>query len=410
MADLTFATPYQANKILAGVVKALNNGVPKRPNWFSSFYPTDTAAQLIDAKTLNFDQQKAQNNLMGVFADPKADVNPVALETFGHKEVYFSYAKEFVTDGDEDEDTLDSRQLGQQFGQNDLMANYALRLNLKFMRAEQRFQNLQEKVACDIALYGGYSSKSEYHHNEVYDFGRTKATVWSEIKGASALDLIPSVNLTASAVTAPWDSSRTILPVIPTSGGDYTQGEKKWTTALVDAGTATPYLDVVKAVQTCAEWDTPAAIHMSGDAYTVFNYDIEKNYKAAAETTTNVILRIERDILPRLQVIDGLTFQRMITLGNGISLPIYTYKAKYNDRSTGTSTSYVGNGWLNVIPSGGYVKAYGRIRHPKAQFMPMPRWMNNWSDEKTGLKNWEWHSNFVMASLNINALVAWKVC
>ena len=404
MSELVFATPYTAGKILSGVLKALNDGQPKRPNWLQSFYP---APQTTELTTVNFDQQFATRNVMGLFALPNADVEPVSLPNYGHKELAFSYAKEgFVSD---DFEVLNQRQLGQQFGQVDVLANKALRFNTKAAQVEQRFENLFEKVSAEILLYGGYGAVSEKYPLYVYDFGRTTATIWSDIKGDNALPLVPAANLTISAVTAPWNSSQTILPVIPTSGVDYTAGEKAWTKALVDAGTATPYLDVVKMIQTCNEWDRAVAIHMSQDAYDVFNYDVNKNYAPAAETTTLTLLNIQRDILPRLDTVDGLHFQRTINVGGGVTLPIYSYKAIYHDRTTAARTQYIGAGWVNVIPSGGYVKVHGRIMHPKAQWAAMPRWMNYWVNPKTGVEEWEWHTNFVQGSTNINAMVSWKV-
>lgn len=406
MSEMFFADPYSAQKIVSGVMKALNDGQPKRPNWLQSFYPTNAA--LINDKTVNFDQQLSVRNVMGTFALPNADVNPVSLPTYGHKEHSFSYAKEAVTDGDDDFDTLYMREMGAQFGQINIAANKAMRLNEKFAQVEKRFENLFEHVASQILLYGGYGAKSEYYPLYVYDFERTVVSSWKAIK-EDRDTLVPSVNLTTTAVTAPWDASRIILPVIPTSGANYTAGEKAWTKANVDAGTATPYKDMLQMILTCNEWSQASVVHMSQDAYEVFNYDIEKNFKEAAVTTTLAMLQIERDILPRMTSIDDLHFQRTISMGNGINLPIYTYKAIYHDRVSGNRTKYIGNGWVSVIPTSGYVKAYGRIMHRKANYAAMPRWINTWMDEKSGVQQWEWHTNFVMANTVINSLVTWKV-
>jgi hypothetical protein len=162
-------------------------------------------------------------------------------------------------------------------------------------------------------------------------------------------------------------------------------------------------------VQTADEWDRATAIHMSQDAYEMFNYDIEKNYKEAANTETLTLLQIQRDILPRLDTVDSLHFQRTINFGNGRILPIYTYKAVYHDRNTGERKRYIGDGWVNVIPSSGFVKIHGRIMHSKANWMAMPRWMNYWMNPKTGQEEWEFHTSFVMGNLNINGFVTWKV-
>lgn len=408
---LEFATPYQANKIVSGVKQALNAGVPKRPLFMQSFYP---AAKMVDSKTINFDEQFSIRNIMGTFASPRVDVNPVGLQNFGHIETYFSYAKEFVTDGDEDDETLaDERQYaGQEFNVN-YTSNYAYRLQQKFMMAEQRFENLFELVATYNQLYGGYSSKSEYHPDITYMWGRTTMTTAAQIFGDNAEELVPAVNLTTSAVTAPWDSSLTIMPVIATSG-DYTAGDKSWTKTNIDAGKATPYKDVVKMVQTCNEWGVAEAIQMSPKAYEMLNYDIEKNYKEAANLETLVVDSIRREILPRLQVIDGVTLVRVISIsggnGNGVTLPIYINRSIYHDRVTGTKTKFIPEGFVSVIPSqNSFGKAYGRIRHKKARYAPMARWINRWIDDKSGVENWEWHTNFVMTSLNINSVITWKV-
>jgi hypothetical protein len=414
MAELVFADYKTAQKIVSGVRTALNGGVPKRPLFLQSFYPT---AKLVNAKTINFDEQFALRNIMGTFASPKADVNPVGLQNFGHIETYFSYAKEHVTDGDEDDETLaDERQFaGQSFDNVSYASNYAYRMQQKFMLAEQRFENLFELVATYNLLYGGYSSKSEYHPEILYMWGRTTATLAAELKGDNALDLIPAVNLTTSAVTAPWNSSQVIMPVVATDGGvSYTAGEKVWNKTNIDAGTATPYADVVKMVQTCNEWGQAVAIQMSKDAYTWFEYDINTNHKDAADVTILVVDQIKRKVLPRLETIEGVQLERIINIsggnGNGITLPIYTNNSIYHDRTSGTKTKYIPAGYVSVIPSNSsFGKAYGRIRHKKAGFRPMERWINTWTDEKSGVQEWEWHTNFVMTALNINSVVTWKV-
>lgn len=406
MSNMQFADPYSAQKILSGVLRALNDGQPKRPNWLQSFYPA--APQLINDRTVNFDQQFSIRNVMGTFALPNADVNPVSLPSFGHKEHSFSYAKEAVTDGDDDFDTLYMREMGDQFGQINILANKAMRLNQKFAQVEQRFENLFEYVASQIMLYGGYGARSEYYPLYVYDFERQVSTSYKDIK-TDRDTLVSSVNLTTSPVTAPWDATKTILPVLASAGAAYTAGEKAWTKDNITAGTATPYKDILQMLLTCNEWGSASAIHMSQDAYEMFNFDIETNYKEASVTTTLAMLQIEREILPRISSIDDLHFQRTVSMGNGINLPVYTYKAIYHDRNTGSRTRYVGPGWVNIIPSGGFVKAYGRIMHRKANYAAMPRWINTWSDDKSGIQQWEWHTNFVMGHTAINSFVSWKV-
>lgn len=394
-----FLNPYEAKKVLSGVLKAMPI---KRPNWVQSFFrdlpPTNK-------KTVNFDQEYGTKNVMGQFVSPKVDADFVKLPTFGHKELVFSYSKEGI---DSDEfDELDVRQLGDELGQVDIAKNKAARFIQKVALAEQRFENLFEYVGTSIWLYGGYVAKSEKHPEFIYNFGRTVATIWSQIKGANALDLIPSVNLTTAAVTAPWGG--TLMPVVATNGGDYTAGEKAWTRALVTAGTSHPVEDLTKMVQTCNERGTASAIHMSDDAYDAFNFDVTTNYKDAATTTIQTIQNVTLDVVPQLKAVKGLTFRRMWTFASGISIPIYTYNGTYNDRTTGTETKYIGSGWVVVIPDSDGVKVHGRIMHPRANWNAMPRWMNYWEHPKTGEEEWEIHTSFIMGHLNIDALVAWKV-
>jgi hypothetical protein len=402
MTAVNFLGPYDTDKILSGVLKAIP---VKRPNWFQSFFPEIAPT---NKSTINFDQEYATKNVMGMFVSPKADVDPIKLPTFGHKELVFSYSKEAI-DSDEFEE-LNSRQMGDQFGQVDVRKNKAARFIRKVALAEQRFENLFEYVASSIALYGGYKASSEKHPTVIYDFGRTVVTTAAQIHWDSStkLDLVPSVNLTASAVTSPWGT--TALPVIVTDGGaGYTQGQRTWTKTLVTAGTATPVKDLNLMVQTCNERATVKAIHMSSDAFDVFEFDVVSHYKDAADRTLYVTSPIELIVKPQLEIVKGLTFRRMWVFENGMSVPIYTYNGVYNTRDAGTETKYVGNGWVIVIPDSGGLKIHSRIMHPKANWDAQARWINYWMCDKTGAEEYEIHTNFIIGHTLIDALVAWKV-
>lgn len=395
-----FLSPYQAQKFLEGVLPELQ---PKRTNWAQGFF---REVAPVDSTTVNFDKQYGTKNVIGMFVEPKADATPIKLDNFGHVELTFSYAKESI-DSD-DFDVLNQRQMGQPFGQVDVLANERLRLQRKVALVETRFENLFEYCATSIWMYGGYVAESISHPKTVYNFGRTKATLAAHIVGANAWDLIPSVNLTSSAVTAPW--GEVVLPVIATDGGlSFTQGDKLWSTANVDSGKATPVADVTKMIQTCMERGSPAAIHMSDDAYAVFNYDVNKNFKDAASTIINTLQNVQLEVMPVIKVVKGLTFKRFWTLSNGITVPIYTYNGVYNTRDAGTETKYIGSGWVIVIPDSEGIKIHGRIKHPRAQWQAMPRWVNYWENEKTGIREWEYHTSFILGHTNINALVSWKV-
>jgi len=392
-----FLTPYQAGKVLSGVIKALPI---LRPNFVQGFFTTKPP---VLTETVNFDREFSIKNVVGTFVSFDKDATPIQLPDFSHTEMRFAYAKEDVTT--DNFDVLNQRQLGQQFGQVDVMANQALRLQAKFVEAEQRIQNLFELTSSNLALYGGYEAFSEKHPRVRYDF---KRTVISTVAGLS-LKLIPSVNLTTTAVTAPWDSAQTIMPVIASSGG-YTAGQKAWTKALVTAGTATPVLDLVRMYETIAKRTRVAAFHMSDNAYDAFNFDVNTNYKDAADVNISSILATSRDILPQAQNVQGLNLRRYWTFENGSSVPIYTYSGIYHDRSTGIEKSYLPDGFVVGFPdkSNG-VKVHGRILHPRASYNAMPRWINYWTNSKTGMEEWEVHTNFLFGHTAIDALTSWKV-
>jgi len=397
MAVTTFLTPYQVAPILSGVIKGLE---PNRPNWLQGFFG---APKYSDRTRINLDQEYNIKNVMGQFVSPTADATPIKLPDFGTKELYFSYSKESI-DSDSFE-TLNQRQLGQDFGQVDVAANKAARLQQKMTFAEYRFENLFEKTAADILLYGGYQASGENHPTVRYDFNRTVITTAPEFL---AKKLIPSVNLTTTAVTAPWDSSTTVLPVM--TGAGFTAGDRSWTKANIDADKAFPVKDTVRIFETANARAGTSAVIMSDDAYDAFAYDLSTNYAAASDTTILSVVQVTQDILPRVQQYKGLTFRRAYPLDNGVTINIYTYNATYNDRVTGVETAYVGSGWVVAIPpatSG--LKVYGRIMHPRANYASMPRWINYWQNEKTGIEEWEYHTNFLMGHTDIDSAVAWKV-
>ena len=139
-----FATPYDRQKILAGVLKALP---VKRTVWAQSFF---TESPPTNKETVNFDQEYGTKNVIGMFVSPTVDADPVKLGTFGHKELRFAYAKEAI-DSD-DFDILNSRQIGQDFGNVNVLANKAARFALKSALVEQRIENQFEKVPYGKAL------------------------------------------------------------------------------------------------------------------------------------------------------------------------------------------------------------------------------------------------------------------
>lgn len=402
MAALTFLDPYQASKILSGVIPA--NKV-KRPNWLQSYFGNVSTTE---KDTVNFDYEFTAKNTMGMFVLPEVDVTPITLNEFGTKELRFSYSKEGLNSPDYEE--ISVRQLGQQFGTLDVMGNEVANIRNKLALSEQRFENLFELVSSQILIYGGYEAASEKHPKIRYSFGRNVISLPINVDA----DLVPSVNLTTTAVTAPWDSSQVIMPVIPTgtiaTGSSLTSGAKAWSTANIDAKTATPIKDLVKMYETAKFRAGTDVCLMSANAYEAFNYDLNKNYANSASITTDLILRSQLDILPRVKDVQGLTYKRSFPLGNGELIDIYVYDAFYHTRSAGTSTKYVPDGFVVMIPPAeNGVKVYGRIKHPRANYAAMPRWINYWEDPKTGKREWEVHTNFLMGHTDIDSVVSWKV-
>ncbi len=396
-----FLSPYAASKYLEGVIEALPKirGTLLQDTVIPGFVTRET-------ESVNLDQEFAVKNTLAMFVDPKADVTPIQLGDFGTKELYFAYTKEGW--GDDEFQVLNQRQLGDQFGQVNVLANKARRLVEKAAIAEQRIQNLFEKTVSNMVLYSGYEAYSEKHPRIRYDFGRNVTTTYAQL--SSATSLISSVNLTTSAVTAPWDSSVTVLPVVATSGG-FTAGDKAWTRALVTAAKSTPVKDLTRMYETSARWGaTPAYYIMQDDAYDAFNFDVTTNYSKQADRTIITLTQNALDIQNRPQNIDGLTFRRTWLFDNGISVPIYTYNAVINNRSTGVEEAFIPAGWVIGVPDSSYgLKVYGRIKHPRANWAAMPRFINRWMDEKTAVEEYEMHSNFLIAHKKINALTAWKV-
>jgi hypothetical protein len=150
---------------------------------------------------------------------------------------------------------------------------------------------------------------------------------------------------------------------------------------------------------------------MSDNAYDAFAFDVTTNYSKEADLT---LLTTARNALPiqlDVMAIDGLTQRTSWTFSNGVTVPIYTYNAVLNNRTTGVEEAIIGAGWVVGIPSSNYgLKVYGRIKHARAGFMAMPRFINRWMDDKTAVEEYEMHSSFLVAHKKINSITAWKVC
>lgn len=396
-----FLSPYAASKYLEGVIEAL----PKiRGTLFQDTLVPGYITR--ETRSVNLDEEFAVKNTTAMFVDAKADVTPVQLGDFGTKELYFAYTKEGW--GDDEFDVLDQRQLGDQFGQVNVLANKARRLVEKAAIAEQRIQNLFEKTLSHMALYGKYEAFSQKHPKVWYDFGRNVTTTGAALLASNSI--VSQVNLTTSAVTAPWDSSITTHPVLATAGS-YTSGEKAWTKTLVTAGTATPVKDLTKIYESAKRWGgAPAYFMIQDSAYEAFNFDISENYAVQADKTMSSLVNVTLDpgFIPKN--IDGLTLRRYWDFGNGDIIPIYSYNAVLNNRITGAEEAIVPDGFVLAVPSSQHgLKIYGRIKHPRANYSAMPRFINRWMDEKTAVEEYELHCNFLIAHRKINSVISWKV-
>ncbi len=401
-----FYSPFAMVPLMEGVMKALTN---IRPLFMQQSFCDGFQTRI--TPTVNWDREFRQKNIIAEFVDPLGDTTPIQLTNFDTAEFHFAYSKEGWTD--DNFDTIAQRQIGQAFGTVDPNANQALRLIQKMAIAEQRFENRFEYDTTSIALYGGYAAQSQSHPLMKYSFGRKTAQTYADIYQDGATNiLVPAANLTTTAVTAPW--GEVIMPVIATdSGGSYTAGQKAWTTANVTAGTATPVKDVTSMVATSRRYGNGIQhITMSADALAVFNFDIETNYKDSASLILQVLVAQSRSITPIANNIDGLTWQRNWSFDAGSPpIPIYTYEAFYNDRITGDITRYIPNGWVIVTPEKGFGnKFHGRIKHERAGYAAMPRFVNRWMENKSALWEYEEHTSYLFTDSRINARCAWKVC
>jgi len=379
---LEFMNPYSTAKLLSGVIPA-NQTV--RPNWLQTFFGQTRTSE---EKTVNFDVEFATNNVMGMHVSPDVDVTPIMLPDYGHKELSFAYAKEGLNSPDYEE--INTRRLGQPIGTVDVAANEVINIRAKLALAEQRFENLFELNASNIIFTGKHTASSEKHPKVVYDFGRIRPTDANDADVKYLSGYAPELDLT-------------------TLNGNGGIGKRAWGST---GGTKapTPVKDLITMVNTADRRGGVKAVVMSGNAYDAFEADIIANYKDAATLTLSVQNRIDLKILPVVEKYKSLNFRRSYPVGQGRYVDIYTYDAIYHDRDTRAETKYVPDGYVACLPDSQLgVKVYGRIMHPKAKYAAMPRWINFWENAKTGKREWEVHTNFLMGHIDINSVVAWKV-
>ena len=358
--------------MLEGVIPANRDA---RPNWLQTAFGN---VGTTERSTVNFDQEFQTKNTVAMYVAPTVDAPLIKLQGFGTKELRFSYVKEGLSDPDYDE--INARQLGQEFGQVDILANWARDVQKKLAITEYNFENLFELNAANLIFTAKHTAESTMHPTVVYDFNRTVVTDAATF----AKGYVPEVDLTTLD-----------------SGG---VGNLAWT------ANGTPYKDLITACATTLRRGAIRAIVMSPDAYDLLEVDINSNYKDAATLTLAVEQRIELKVLPEVDMYQDLNFRRALPIGGGRTVDIFTYDAVYHDRFTGVETKYVPEGHFAVLPSANNgIKRYGRIMHPDANYAAMPRYLNTWKDNKTGKMESEVHMNYLMGVVDIDTLVAWKV-
>jgi len=327
---------------------------------------------------VNFDREFQSNNTPAMYVAPNVDAPIIKLQGFGTTELGFAYTKEGLASPDYEE--INGRQLGQEFGQVDIWANWLGNIRKKLAVTEANFETLFEVNAANLIFTATHTAQSALHPTVLYDFNRTKITTAADF----AKGYVPEVDLTTL-----------------NSGG---VGNLAWT------ANGTPYKDIITACNTVLRKGSIRALVMAEDAYALLEADITANYKDAATLTLDITNRIALKVLPEVEKYQDLNYRRSLPIGSGRTVDIYTYTAIYHNRTTGVETMYVPEGHFAVLPSADNgIKRYGRIMHPGAQYEAMMRYLNTWEDPKTGTMESEIHINYLMGWRDSNQVAAWKV-
>lgn len=413
MAYPTWLTPYEAGKMIEGVIKG--NDI-KRPLLFQQqFGNVNTTWR----DTINIDLEFDKRNVMGTFAEPQADLNPIQLPNFGTMEFSFAYAKEAV--GSPDYSELSQRMLGQQqdaVALTNLASQYAQNISEKMKLAYQRIENLKEWTAAQVLLYGKCTAQSQYHHTVRWDFQRpvytgssltTQAARNTDRDAVLLTELVSEVDLT----TLKANTTTNVGGGLSWDGFDNTSGTPTAITPADIQTAADPIKQFNRMLEVAAYRTGTDKVIMSSDAYAWFNNQLNSNpaYLRAADSTINTNISLVQEVIPWVKTIEGLMLRRMWDCGNGNIVPIYTYEGVYHDRLTGVRTPYMPKGYVLLVPPANYgLQRYGKIMHQKAGWQAMPTWINHWMNEKTGIEEWELHTNFVFAHTDMRSAVCWKVC
>jgi hypothetical protein len=408
-----FQTPFGPSKKIEGYVKGY---FQKRPLAFKPFFG-DINTTWTD--TVNYDIQGNKRNLMGQFVQADIDVYRVQLPNFGTKELTFAYSKEAV--GSPNYSEISQRMLAEQpsavtLDSARLARAVAANMQDQFTLAYERFENLYEYARTNILLYGTFdttlATPNGEHKQVVWDMQRTKlvngTTNDANERAANEAyirsDIVPEVNLTTL-----WANTSTAVA----GGLSWDSKDASNSNAAVTPSVAvSPVKHLNRMLEVAAYRSGTAAIFMADDAYSWLQYDINTNYKDAANTLYRVLdPTIDLEILPYIKEIEGLTLRRMWNAGGGMMIPIYTYNGKYNRRDTGAKEAYFPDGHVLLVPpaDNGAVR-FGKIQHIKAFWAAMQFWVNSWVGEKSGIESFEIHTNFVVYHKDINSVVCWKVC
>jgi len=406
----TIQTTFGPRKEIEGYIEGNKQ---KRPLAFKPFFGDVNTTW---ADTVTYDVGADERNLMGQFVEPDIDVYRVQLPSFETKDLSFAYAKEGV--GSPDYSEISQRMMGEQPGAVTLESGRLARLvaenmQSQFTLAYNRFENLYEyaraKILIDGVLDTNVISPQGKHKRIVWNMGRTvlsNGTTNDQTERDGNYDkvyneIVPEVDLTNL-----WANTSTAV-----AGGlswDAISGATG--SAVTPAKAVSPVAHLNRMLSIANNRAGTAAIFMADDAYSWLNYDLNTNYSKAADVTIRSNITIELEVMPYVQEIEGLTFRRLWDSG-GTLIPIYTYNGKYHDRVTGVKTAYFPNGRVVLVPPPAYgAIRFGKIMHLKAKWAAQQFWVNYWMNEKTGIEQFEIHTNFVAYHKDINSVISWRVC
>lgn len=409
--------PYEAGLMIDYTVKGIEE---RRPLFFTSCMTESSVMSYRDYLTFDIGMDGRQN-VMGQTVNPDIDVNAVRLPGFATGQISCAYTKEAV--GSPDYLELSQREFGEQVdtvATKNFAAAYARNVAEQMGLAYKRMENLHEWTMGKILLDGKVTLKSDKADTVVWDFYRnvltntssstTNAAAHKTANEALMNEVVSEIDLTAYFANV-------------ASGSFSRSGGLSWD-SVIAGGTSkfTPaelqtQVSPVRHLQRMLELSMYCGagcdkILMTDSAYSWFLKDLKDNYADTWDTTKNTNIRTVEEIVPMLRTIEGLEFKRFWDSGNGLPVPIYIYRATFIDRDTGVRKRYVeDDGTVLLIPPRQYAEIkYGRIENMKSNYEPMKTFVNFWSNQKTGVTEWELERKFFQYHKNINSAIKWKVC